>query len=63
MLMIMCARNIEFTNMKDQEEIFQSNLERCSYRFLQQTAKAMGLPSNVKVCYMTLYSLNKGNKF
>ncbi|KAJ8708634.1 hypothetical protein PYW08_010016 [Mythimna loreyi] len=35
-----------------EEEIFQTNLERCSYRFLQQTAKAMGLPSNVKKVYL-----------
>lgn len=48
-LTMLCTRNLRFANMRDEEEIFQTNLERCSYRFLQQTAKAMGLPSNVKV--------------
>lgn len=48
--MIVCAvRNSELETMEDKEKDPQYSLEKCSYRFLQQTAKSMGLPSNVKV--------------
>ncbi|CAH0598352.1 unnamed protein product [Chrysodeixis includens] len=37
---------------KEDEEYSVDNLLRCSYRFLQQTAKALNLPSNVKKVYL-----------
>ncbi|XP_022837237.1 uncharacterized protein LOC111364564 [Spodoptera litura] len=51
--MIVCAvRNSELETMQDKEKTPQYPLEKCSYRFLQQTAKSMGLPSNVKKMYL-----------
>ncbi|XP_075986215.1 uncharacterized protein LOC142983209 [Anticarsia gemmatalis] len=38
--------------MEDKEEFSAECLQRCSYRFLQQTAKALNLPSNVKKVYL-----------
>ncbi|XP_026731074.1 uncharacterized protein LOC113496148 isoform X2 [Trichoplusia ni] len=38
--------------IKEDEEYSLNNLKRCSYRFLQQTAKALSLPSNVKKVYL-----------
>ncbi|XP_073960961.1 uncharacterized protein isoform X2 [Choristoneura fumiferana] len=38
--------------MSDTLEFSTSNLERCSYRYLQQVAKSMSLPSNVKKVHL-----------
>ncbi|KAH9645632.1 hypothetical protein HF086_005281 [Spodoptera exigua] len=51
--MIVCAvRNSELKTMQEEGKTPQNSLEKCSYRFLQQTAKSMGLPSNVKKMYL-----------